>query len=235
MERSCVVCGGSVSLKSAIDYLEYNGKTIPVPGVQYFQCQCCGEEFADSRLHKHNSTCFADAKRAADSLLKGSEIRDIRVKYSITQSQAAKIFGGGVNAFSKYERGEVIQSKSMDKLMRVADRFPQVYVYLCEMEKESVSSKWARDAYLADMEYSLGTVTKSLVETVKASYLASYSKTELFPINALSSNLHDIYFAQIDALNIDSKVDDAWAHHLPGSRVFGSPKVISVSEQKWSR
>jgi HTH-type transcriptional regulator/antitoxin MqsA len=39
---------------------------------------------------------------------------------NLTKKEAAIMFCGGTNAFSKYERGEVIQSKAMGKLMRLA-------------------------------------------------------------------------------------------------------------------
>jgi len=37
----------------------------------------------------------------------------------LSQREASELFGGGPNAFSKYERGEIIQSKSTDVLMRL--------------------------------------------------------------------------------------------------------------------
>ena len=36
-----------------------------------------------------------------------------------TQKKAGELFGGGPKAFSKYERGEAIQNKSLDILMRL--------------------------------------------------------------------------------------------------------------------
>ena len=51
----------------------------------------------------------------------------------LTQEEAAKVFGGGVNAFSKYERGEVTQSAAMDKLIRVAADDQTVFMRLKTM------------------------------------------------------------------------------------------------------
>jgi len=42
----------------------------------------------------------------------------------LTQKDASSLFGGGANAFSKYERGDVIQSDAMDRLMRLVKQHP---------------------------------------------------------------------------------------------------------------
>lgn len=60
-------------------------------------------------------------------LLTGEEIRKIRSFLGITQNEAATIFGGGTVAFSKYENNDVIQSVSMDKLLRVASEVPEAF------------------------------------------------------------------------------------------------------------
>jgi len=52
----------------------------------------------------------------------------------LTQHAASSIFGGGLNAFSKYERGEVIQSKAMDKLIRVSCRYSDAWTYVNSTE-----------------------------------------------------------------------------------------------------
>src|SRR5690606_39913720 len=50
--------------------------------------------------------------------------RDARETLRLTQGQAAELFGGGANAFSKCERGDVIQSVAMDRLIRLSLAFP---------------------------------------------------------------------------------------------------------------
>jgi len=65
-----------------------------------------------------------------DGLLTAQEIVALRNKLGLTQQDAAKIFGGGTNAFSKYERSEVIQSAAMDKLMRAALEIPGMLSWL---------------------------------------------------------------------------------------------------------
>ena len=48
----------------------------------------------------------------------------------LTQKQAAKVFGGGSNAFAKYEAEDVVQSVGMDKLLRLAVEVPDAATWL---------------------------------------------------------------------------------------------------------
>jgi transcriptional regulator with XRE-family HTH domain len=59
--------------------------------------------------------------KRVDGLLSGSQISEIRAKYKVTQAQAAKLFGGGPVAFSKYENDDVAQSAAMDNLLKLVE------------------------------------------------------------------------------------------------------------------
>ncbi|MCW8354879.1 type II toxin-antitoxin system MqsA family antitoxin, partial [Marinomonas pontica] len=50
----------------------------------------------------------------------------LRKTWGLSQEQAAKVFGGGPVAFSKYEKDDVMQSDSMDRLLRMAEAFPMM-------------------------------------------------------------------------------------------------------------
>ena len=118
--EQCPICAkGKLAFYKEPDELQYKGQTFFVD-VEYAVCQNCGEEMILPDQIKRNDCRVRDAWRKADGLLTGSQIAELRKKLSLTQQEAAKVFGGGVNAFSKYERGEVIQSEGMDKLMRLA-------------------------------------------------------------------------------------------------------------------
>lgn len=53
-------------------------------------------------------------------------IRATRRKLGLTQKDAARIFGGGVNAFSRYERGIVTPPRSLIALLTILDRHPEL-------------------------------------------------------------------------------------------------------------
>jgi HTH-type transcriptional regulator/antitoxin MqsA len=55
-----------------------------------------------------------------------SEIRRIRKKLGLSQSMAAKLTGGGHNAFSRYERGEAAALPAVMNLLRLLDRHPDL-------------------------------------------------------------------------------------------------------------
>jgi HTH-type transcriptional regulator/antitoxin MqsA len=66
---------------------------------------------ADRALHR--------LKAQADGLLLPEEIRQIRKKLRLTQSEASTILGGGPNAFHRYERGIGLPSQAVSNLLRV--------------------------------------------------------------------------------------------------------------------
>jgi HTH-type transcriptional regulator/antitoxin MqsA len=116
-----------------------------VPGLEYSQCDNCGADPVLAEQTKRNQVRFSDAKRAIDGLLSSSDIRKARHYLGLTQHAAASMFGGGLNAFSKYERGEVIQSEAMDKLIRVTCRYSEAWNYLNSIEDDKALSLKSRD------------------------------------------------------------------------------------------
>lgn len=116
------------------DTFIYNGKELEVAGLEKYVCDTCGAEPIYPHQVRKNEKLFAQAKRDATGrkLLSGDEIKAIRARIGITQQEAAICFGGGQNAFSKYERGIVVQSESMDRLVRLIDRYPFMLADLIE-------------------------------------------------------------------------------------------------------
>jgi len=115
---------GTLKLETYSDQFEYRDQQLVVDGLQCWTCDHCGAEIIRPDQIRHGDRLFADARRRADGLLTGDEIVQIRKALGLTQRQASELFGGGANAFSKYERGEVTQSASMDRLMKLVARFP---------------------------------------------------------------------------------------------------------------
>ena len=67
---------------------------------------------------------MVEFRKKVDGLLTGSEVRTIRKNLQLSQAEAARLFGGGPVAFSKYESDDIAQSEAMDKLLRVASNVP---------------------------------------------------------------------------------------------------------------
>jgi HTH-type transcriptional regulator/antitoxin MqsA len=53
-------------------------------------------------------------------------IAKVRRKLDLDQRQAAELFGGGVNAFSRYENGKTKPSLALVKLFKLLDRHPDL-------------------------------------------------------------------------------------------------------------
>lgn len=124
--NTCNVCGSDqVSALSEVETIHYKGQPLAVD-MAYSLCQSCGVEFVATDQIRANDRAVIAAKRRADHLLTPEEIRQARAVLGLSQEKAAEMFGGGRNAFSKYERGEVAQSVAMDRLIRVCMSHPSL-------------------------------------------------------------------------------------------------------------
>lgn len=123
----CIICKSN-SIRVLTDYEEINYKNdkLKVP-MEYSLCNECKREFISKDQIIKNDKTIRDFKKVHDGLFSSKEIADARTKLGLTQEQASLVFGGGRNAFSKYERGEVSQSAAMDKLIKQALKHPIVY------------------------------------------------------------------------------------------------------------
>lgn len=115
-----------IKILTTNEIVKYKGHDIPFL-IEYSVCNNCNHEFV-SKQQIHDGDChLRDAKKAIDGLLTSQQIKQARKQLGLTQEQAALVFGGGKNAFSKYERAEVSQSVAMDTLIRVYLDNPKVY------------------------------------------------------------------------------------------------------------
>lgn len=117
----------------------YKGHKLQIP-LEYSLCRGCGREFVSKPQILRGELAVRAAKKKFEGLLSAEEIVTARTRLCITQEQASKVFGGGKNAFSKYERGEVSQSTAMDKLIRVCLEHHHVFEELAEKAGIRVNS-----------------------------------------------------------------------------------------------
>ncbi|HET6433880.1 type II toxin-antitoxin system MqsA family antitoxin [Dyella sp.] len=132
MTAHCPLCErGDLESRTIDETIRHGGVELVVPGVEISVCSSCGEEVVLPEQARRNEVLFADAKRREDGLMTSSEIVAWRKRHGLTQKDAGIVIGGGVNAFSKYERGEVLQLRAVDSFMRAIDAFPPVLAFLC--------------------------------------------------------------------------------------------------------
>jgi HTH-type transcriptional regulator / antitoxin MqsA len=65
--------------------------------------------------------------KAKHAVLSPLVVRAIREQCGLSQRDAARVFGGGIKAFEKYESGEVAPSSSMTRLLLLAARRPDLF------------------------------------------------------------------------------------------------------------
>lgn len=130
-DKICPNCEAeNVEVIHYADDIDHKGFVLSVEGLQEHSCKSCGHEWKtqgdfehDLDILKYAFVTERDKKRATEGLLTAKEIEEIRTLYNINQREAAVLFGGGYNAFNKYESGEVLQSFAMDRLLRMTKAF----------------------------------------------------------------------------------------------------------------
>lgn len=125
---TCEFCKSSnVSVALYSDEIEFKGLRLHLENLEEGHCLDCDYKFESPEMHDRNlmkvRATFTKERanlKKKQNLLSGEEIRSIRNSLGLTQKDASLVFGGGANAFSKYENEEVVQSAAMDKLIRLA-------------------------------------------------------------------------------------------------------------------
>lgn len=128
MTHFCLQCDNGTELifKKQDLIVSYRDKSTVVPEVEGWHCPVCHEcEFAD----KADSRRHIDALNSLVTTVKEEEqafIRNVRKKLGLKQAEAGKLFGGGINAFSEYERGITQPHKSTIALLRILNSHPEL-------------------------------------------------------------------------------------------------------------
>jgi HTH-type transcriptional regulator / antitoxin MqsA len=147
IKELCPICGeGHVTSHVEMVESEYKGQTKLLPS-HYRLCDACHSDFAGAPEGKLNKRGIMAFRKSVDGLLTGAEICALRDRYKLTQIQAARLFGGGPVAFSKYENDDVSQSESMDSLLRLVRRSEAAFWELVDekdMSAELVPAKVAK-------------------------------------------------------------------------------------------
>lgn len=141
-EQICPICGeGHLHERVVQEMTEYKGHTGET-ALHFSECDACGSEQADAAQTRANKRAMIAFKKQVDGLLTGAEVRAVRERLGINQAEAARVFGGGPVAFSKYENDDVMQSEAMDKLLRLAADVPEAFLRLKLRADLDVRSKW---------------------------------------------------------------------------------------------
>ncbi len=105
----------------------YKGESTVLPQVKGDFCAACDESVLDAAESRRTmNLMLAFNKQVNASIVDPDFIASVRKKLDLDQREAGEIFGGGVNAFSRYENGKTKPPLALVKLLRVLDRHPDL-------------------------------------------------------------------------------------------------------------
>ncbi len=105
----------------------YKGETTVIPAVRGDFCPACGESVLAPVESKRVSAAMLEFNKQVNaSIVDPAFIARVRKKLALDQRQAAAIFGGGANAFSRYENGKTKPPLALVKLLMLLDRHPNL-------------------------------------------------------------------------------------------------------------
>lgn len=124
----CPVCGAAELIHDTRDETyTYKGETTVIPAVTGDYCPACSEVLLDREQGDRYSELVGAFQRQVNAaFVAPGYITEVRKKLALDQREAAEIFGGGVNAFSRYETGKTRPPLALVKLLKVLDRHPEL-------------------------------------------------------------------------------------------------------------
>jgi len=124
----CPVCGAAELIHDTRDLpYTYKGETIMIPAVTADFCPACDESITDlAETERVMREMQAFNKQVNAAIVDPAFIVNVRKKLDLGQREAAEIFGGGINAFSRYENGKTKPPLALVKLLKLLDRHPDL-------------------------------------------------------------------------------------------------------------
>ncbi len=124
----CPVCGAAELIHDSRDMsYTYKGQTTVIPTVTGDFCPACAEVVLDlSEADRYGAAVRAFIKEVNAAIVDPVFIANVRKKLALDQREAGEIFGGGTNAFSRYENGKTKPPLALVKLLKVLDRHPDL-------------------------------------------------------------------------------------------------------------
>jgi HTH-type transcriptional regulator / antitoxin MqsA len=124
----CPICGGAELIHDTRDIpYTYKGEETVLPAIEGDFCPACGEIILDMANANKASSLMGEFNKQVNAATVDPEfILSVRKKLALDQKEAAEIFGGGVNAFSRYENGKTRPPLALVKLLKVLDRHPDL-------------------------------------------------------------------------------------------------------------
>ncbi len=137
----CISCGKTEMVRETRDVsYTYKGQTTMIPKVSGEFCPACNESIHDKEQSEYFNGAMLDFHREVNGASVSPEfILEMRKKLKLDQRLAGEIFGGGSNAFSRYENGKTKPSLALVQLFKLLDKHPELIDELRPKESETAS------------------------------------------------------------------------------------------------
>ena len=124
----CPSCAAGKLVRDSRDLpYVYKGESTVLPQVTGEFCIGCDESILDATESRRTmKLMLAFNKQVNAAIVDAGFIASVRKKLDLDQREAGEIFGGGVNAFSRYENGKTKPPLALVKLLRVLDKHPDL-------------------------------------------------------------------------------------------------------------
>jgi HTH-type transcriptional regulator/antitoxin MqsA len=123
-KQQCLLCG-EYALEHKVKPMVYKYKSREFIIDQPAQwCETCGEGVINSEDNNKVVSLIQAEKSRIDGLLTPTEIKQVRQKLKLTQKDAAALFGGGINAFNRYEKGKLPVPRPLSQLLTLLGNHP---------------------------------------------------------------------------------------------------------------
>jgi len=124
----CPVCGAAELIHDTRDLpYTYKGESTVISAVTGDFCPACADSILDAaESDRVMREMRAFSKQVNAAIVDPVFIANVRKKLALDQREAAEIFGGGVNAFSRYENGKTRPPLALVKLFKLLDRHPDL-------------------------------------------------------------------------------------------------------------
>ncbi len=128
----CLACGMAELIRDTRDLsYSYKGESTVIEAVTGDFCPACDEVVLCAEESERVSVAMLGFNKQVNAAIVNPDfIYRVRKKLNLGQQEAAEIFGGGVNAFSRYETGKTKPPLALVKLLQLLERHPELLAEL---------------------------------------------------------------------------------------------------------
>jgi len=154
--KECPLCGRESLLPKSGEYWIRHPKTntivARVPDLEWEECFDCGEHFLDDKAISK----VEEEKYRSRGLLLPRELKTIRKSFGLTQLQMAKALDVGEKTYCRWENGLSMQTKALDRFVRLMAQNPKGLLKNKESEREQAGKIKSVKEYLEKIKWLSG-------------------------------------------------------------------------------